>query len=161
MAVTVPSPPFNGENTTFKNPLQPGYRDKMVAWLQFMYQYSAQLAAAAGITYTIPDTSTMSDSKVTQEYVTAWHVWNIQLNKSADGKVGHISALDPVSNPVNAVVDATVSIPDFLGKLSSGALWLRVAEVLIGLLLVGIGLEKVSNITIPGPVGSVIHSGKG
>lgn len=49
----------------------------------------------------------------------------------------------------------------FYDKVTSGDFWLRVAEVLIGAMLLAIGLEKLTNITVPGPVGAVIHSGKG
>lgn len=79
------------------------------------------------------------------------------VSQGGQATVPPSSAVTTTKTPNNWEAD----IVDFYNKLTSGAFWLRVAEVLIGLLLVGIGLEKVSNITIPGPVGSVIHSGKG
>lgn len=40
---------------------------------------------------------------------------------------------------------ASIQIPDFLAALTSKALWLRVAEVVLGLLLVAVGVAKLTN----------------
>src|ERR1700749_3387130 len=53
-----------------------------------------------------------------------------------------------------AVESAATAVPDFLSRLTSASLWLRVAEVGLGILLIIVGLEKISNLNVTGKVAS-------
>jgi hypothetical protein len=51
----------------------------------------------------------------------------------------------PAANAVSAVESATTAVPDFLSRLTSGALWVRVGEVLVGLLLIAVGVARLTD----------------
>lgn len=63
----------------------------------------------------------------------------------ADNPQGEVSS--PVTaagaKGVGAVESATSAVPDFLSRLTSANLWIRVGEVVVGLILVGIGLNAM------------------
>jgi hypothetical protein len=49
-----------------------------------------------------------------------------------------------------ATESAATAVPDFLSRLTSGSLWLRVGEVVLGIALIIVGLEKISNLNVTG-----------
>lgn len=60
-----------------------------------------------------------------------------QPTKSIAGGVGNVAG--------KAASAATGSITDFLSRLASGATWLRVAESVLGLVLIAIGLARITH----------------
>jgi hypothetical protein len=49
-----------------------------------------------------------------------------------------------VKNVPGQLYSATTAVPDFLSRLTSGALWIRVAEVAVGLLLIAVGIAELT-----------------
>jgi hypothetical protein len=102
------------------------YKARIVQWLN--------AAAAVG---KAKDPKGMNDTQLWVDYVTASDSW--QLEHSA------------IQNPKDAAkgtaesVASQFTLPDFITKLFDPALWLRVLEVLAGLILVGIGVSKLSS----------------
>jgi hypothetical protein len=62
-----------------------------------------------------------------------------------DNQAGEVSS--PVTaagaKGVGAAESAVSGVPDFLSRLTSANLWIRVGEVVVGLILLGIGLNAM------------------
>lgn len=71
----------------------------------------------------------------------------IGFANSADAyAVAHgTSAPALVGGAVDAVSGATTDVGDFLSRLTSPQTWIRVAEVVLGLLLIAVGIAKLTN----------------
>ncbi len=49
----------------------------------------------------------------------------------------------PFNRGAGAVESTATAVPDFLSRLTSANLWIRVGEVVVGLILLGIGLNAM------------------
>jgi hypothetical protein len=53
------------------------------------------------------------------------------------------NVVSTVKNDAGAAESAASAVPDFLSRLTSANLWIRVGEVIAGLILLGIGLNAM------------------
>lgn len=61
-----------------------------------------------------------------------------------EGPVGALQDLaGGTENVVGAAESSATAVPDFLSRLTSGNLWIRIGEVVAGLILLGIGLNAM------------------
>jgi hypothetical protein len=58
-------------------------------------------------------------------------------------------------NASAATENAATAVPDFLSRLTSPNLWLRVAETALGILLILVGLDKLGNLDVGGKITKV------
>lgn len=70
------------------------------------------------------------------------------------GGVGITQPGPTVQGAVSATEKATTAVPDFLSRLTSGNLWIRIGETVLGLALIIVGLEKMTNLNITGTLGT-------
>lgn len=139
------APPF-GFNT-LKAPLSPSDRARIMAYLEPFWAKSAGgTAPTGGITSpTWHDFQGYSDQSVINSYDSI--VGNTPTPPGADpGYAQGYIGPNPAGNVINGAataIDALVSVPQFLGKLSNGNTWIRVAEFGIGILLVGVAANAL------------------
>lgn len=107
----------------------------------FAESQGTQVAHVQAILNTV-DRTEPSQAWVKDHYVT---IVNGQVSVTTKIKGGVPKVLGDAASGGAAAVSSITSIVDFLKLLTSPALWLRVAEVLLGMLLVGAGLSKVSS----------------
>lgn len=67
--------------------------------------------------------------------------------KKADAEtVAHTASLPAQAGSAKAAVTGAITdTGDFLSRLTSPALWIRIAEIALGLLLIGVGIAKLTN----------------
>lgn len=68
------------------------------------------------------------------------------------GVTTNAKANQPIASGVAKAESAATAVPDFLSRLTSANTWLRVAEVGLGILLILVGLEKISNLNVTGKI---------
>lgn len=79
-------------------------------------------------------------------------------NAEAQAEISSESSAYGSGEPQNAIPGLT-QIGDFFGRLAEGSTWIRVAEVLIGLGLIAVGLAKLASGTGVGRVAETAAKG--
>lgn len=138
--MTAPTPPYTVK-TLPKAPLSPTIRQAMLAWIA-----STSWGSGNGPYAGLP--TNISDSDLLVAYKAG-------LQNLVPGQDTTISG-NPVLGPtVGAVSSATESVGSFLGKLSNGSTWVRVAEFAIGGIMLAIAINAlVKNTTGVDPGGA-------
>lgn len=67
---------------------------------------------------------------------------------AAGAYAGNLSPAHTLDQGKAAVGGAISSVDDFLSRLTDPKLWIRVAEVVVGLILIAVGIAKLTN-TVP------------
>lgn len=133
-----PPPPAPYDPSTLHAPLKPEQRKALITWLLAAVKYVKAQVPAIGA---IPDAATLNKA-TDQELITAY--------PTIIGWVKDAGAAGPIarSSPISAITNPLSSVVDFLNLLTSAQFWIRAAEVLIGLILLGVG---AAHLTAAGP----------
>lgn len=125
----VPPPPYDTGKVPY--PLTADARKKIVAWLGVWH-------TDTGTGPTLSDLAHLSNNDLSAIYLTIVNDWHDTEGGTKDKSGGEISHI-PVVGP------AISSVTDFLQLLVNPHFWMRLLEVGIGAILLGVGLAKLTN----------------
>jgi hypothetical protein len=81
-----------------------------------------------------------------QEQLPSWHAFNTKAEAEAY-KAAHHASVPIIGQAADAAGSAVrgVDMPAFFSALTNGNTWLRIGEVALGLILIAVGLAKMTS----------------
>lgn len=129
----VPAPPYEAGKVPY--PLPHAARAKMVAWLAIWHDVKHKGPSTADLAH-------LSNNDLSAIYLTFVNEWHNTKGGTVDPSVGPIED-NPITGPFASVAEAVTAL---ITSLFDPAFWLRIAEVGIGAILIGVGLAKLTSL---------------
>jgi hypothetical protein len=93
-----------------------------------------------------PNTSKLSDADLVWAYVKVYEVLHPVTGKIDNSLLNQVmTQIANVSTVAGKAIQPITSVLDFLNKLLDPHLWLRILEAVAGLVLIGVGVAKLSS----------------